>query len=397
MINAKMIGMKILHITTHNENCGIGKYQETYVDHMTQVETSEDVTVHDFFPHTPSRNRELSRSEFAKVMQDLESMIDNYDLVHIQHEFAFYLPYQIQQIVSAVKKHGKPLVATIHTAPVLRKTIRPLTSVKGALARLRNVVLNKQYLGAVTPLAAADYVIVHNSFTKKILVEHGFEEQKVLLWFHPVYVAAEGAAQQFKHRTDAINKALDRKNDDIVIATVGYINFTKGGMAAVKTLSLLPDNYKLSVLGGIHPKAQNDLELDLIADEIVARRLRERIYVTGFIEDDVEFDACIKNADIICYLYQPSYASSSGAVNKAISNHKPVVATPVRAFVEMNADEPVMKLADSFSYLDAARAITETVDKLSERSAVSRKYAEKHSFNVYARRLLELYRSLDAK
>ncbi len=386
--------MKVLHISTHNENCGIGTYQANYISRMMENDSNPPEFDHIYFSHTPSKNRNLSKPEFANVISDLKKDLRNVDIVHIQHEFAFFTASQLEAIVKEIKSANKPLVATIHTAPNLRVTKRPLLSIKGPLARARNIVLNSQYLKEITPLARADKVIVHNNFTKKALLKEGFDQDRILLWLHPVYVIPEGVKDSNQVIIKKIRAKLDIQPGDVLIATFGYINITKGGLTIVDALSLLPKNYKLVMLGGIHPKAYNDEELNHIADHIYERKLLDRVYITGYLEDK-PVCAALQSVDMVVYPYGIQYGSSSGAVNMGIANHCAIVATPVKAFVEMNEAHPVMKLADSFSYLDVARAIEQMANEDREewiKKTVS--YAEQHSFDVYGKKLMDLYKKL---
>ncbi len=199
---------------------------------------------------------------------------------------------------------------------------------------------------------------------------------------------------KYTSEVQKVNNHIHRKTGDIVIATVGYLNPVKGTMHAVKAMTLLPDNYKLLILGGVHPKAHNDEFLDDVSDFIVKHKLQNRVYISGFIPDDLLLNTHVSNSDIVIYPYLRSYASSSAALNNAFAAGKPVIAFPAAAFKEINKTEKHMVLCESFSYYDLAREIAIfDAKKIKEWSSISNKYRLKHSYPALAKELIELYKT----
>lgn len=381
-----------MHISTHNENCGIGKYQELYIKSMEAV----DATVsHSFFPYSPNKIRVMGESELEMVYQQLREAVHEYDLFHIQHEFSFFMPDQLARIVKIIKGAKKPLVSTIHTGPSMERTTRHILSPLGIPARLKNKIRNREHTSNVLPLAQSDVTIVHNQFTMAGLVEIGFNPNTIQVLPIPVPHVPEGIADEFRNDLRDLNTKIHRQEGDIVFSTVGYINIVKGTMRAVKSLSLLPDNYKLTVLGGIHPYAENDDFLDEIADYIISQNLQDRVHITGFIKDDNLLNAYVKNSDIIIYPYFRVYSSSSAALNNGFANHKATIATPVRAFQEINKQKDYLISTDSFSYYDLANKIR-SLDKnqIAAQEKLSKEYANDTSYPKLAKRQIDLYRSL---
>lgn len=382
--------MRILHISTHNENCGIGKYQEMY---LAAMKHHDQEVRNDFFPYSPNYIIKQSGSKLEKVLSDLDKMVADYDLVHIQHEFSFYKSHQLKKIVAIIQKHNKRFIATIHTKPILRPPAGSRMTVSGWAHRARIKASNYRYLEAISPLKKADLVIVHNDFTRDGLIQVGFDPSRIIIKPIPVPVL-DIFLDKYITELDDINAKLNRKKGDVVFAAVGYLAEVKGSLQAVKALSLLPENYKLLMVGGIHPTGKNDEILDQISDLIVKRNLQDRIYITGFVEDDLLLNAYVANADIVIYPYLREYASSSAALNNAFASNKPVVAFPAPAFKEINKTEKHMILAESFSYYDLAREIANLdEEKRKQWSAVSEKYSTANSYSALAKEMLDIYKT----
>jgi len=381
--------MKVLHISTHDENCGIGRYQEMYLKSMVEHDKS---VLNDFFPYSPNFIVKQKGAALKKIIDELDAMLKNYDLVHIQHEFSFFKGIHIKQIVEVITKNDKKLISTIHSKPTLRPNQGFMFTPKGFARKAKTKVLNNIFLEAILPLKQSDLIIVHNKFTKDELVKVGFAESKIVIKPIPVPVA-DVFLNQYESQIAIINKKINRQSNDIVVATNGYVNIVKGTLHAVKAMMLLPSNYKLLIIGGVHPGAQNDSFLDDISDYIVENKLSDRIYITGYIEDDLLLNAYVANADIMVYPYLREYASSSAALNNAFAASKPIVAFPAPAFKEINENEKHMRLCDSFSYYDLAREVGKLDKKaIKEWSVISGNYKATNSYSKLAEELLDIYK-----
>lgn len=360
--------------------------------YLEAMKKHDQEIVNDFFPYSPNYIVHQSGEKLNEVIDKLKSMVSDYDLVHIQHEFSFYKGSQIKQIVEVIKRNKIKLISTIHTKPILRPNTGSMMSPRGAARKVKNRVINTKYLEAITPLSLSDLVIVHNEFTKSELIKVGFDANKILIKAIPVPVV-EVFLDKYTAEIAKINTEISRKKGDIIIATVGYLNPVKGTMHAVKAMTLLPGNYKLLVLGGVHPKAHNDEFLDDVSDFIVKHQLQKRVYISGFIKDDLLLNTLVANSDIVIYPYLRSYASSSAALNNAFAAGKPVIAFPAPAFKEINKTEKHMVLCESFSYYDLVREIDAfDPEKIKAWSTVSDNYRLKNSYVALSKELIELYK-----
>jgi len=83
-----MSKVRVLHYSTHDEDCGIGKYQEQFIQAMAKV-GAKDV-YNEFLPYSPNVTKVMTYDEFTPVLQELRSKLEGFDILHIQHELSFY-------------------------------------------------------------------------------------------------------------------------------------------------------------------------------------------------------------------------------------------------------------------------------------------------------------------
>ncbi len=380
--------IKVLHFSTHNEECGIGKYQEMFLETMAEQENIDNA----FFPVSPNQTKRMDKKALSKVLTFLEEQLGGYDILHIQHEFSFYSGDELKQIVEMAKRLHKKVVITVHTSPNVVDRQHKIGGVgpRSWVLYLKNIRRRRMFFRQFTsPLQKADIIILHNEITKQALVELGVNEHKMYKLVIPV------PAVNLTKKTTEIQKALSIEEGDIVYCVVGFMHKYKGLFDAVKALSYLPENYKLAIVGGLHPYTDDVGIYNKVTDKINALGLINRVYITGFVQDDADMNALIRECDMCVYPYDREYYSnvSSAALNNSFANHMPVIAYPTESFKELNGLVPgSLVLTSTFSYYELARKI-ESLDLLTSRER-SVEFAEMNSYYKMTRELEEIYKSL---
>lgn len=379
--------LRILHFSSHYEDCGIAKYQENYLRGMADSEGVKN----EFFGASPYQTREMNTDAYDKIIRQLKDDLSNYDVLHIQHEFGFFRGNQLQKMVDAAKESGVKVVVTYHTSPDLIIIKKPLAGLgpRSILSYLRSRRHNNILIDMhIAPLKQADMVLVHNEYTLKHLGEYGVPTEKITLLPHPTYSITH------PKKTTYVTEVLNRQKDDVILATVGYIHRFKGVDKAIKALKFLPENYKLAVLGGVKSDSDDQQLYDQLSDLILELGLEHRVHITGVIPSDDDLDSYIREADICVYPYDSSYYKgvSSGALNLAIANERPIVAYPVPTFAETNTPFKQLVLTTSDSYYELAREIRQ-LDRKTQTKRIA-EYAHANSWDVMSNRLIELYRSI---
>ena len=383
-----MIVLRVLHFSSHNEDCGIAKYQENYLEAISNTSTEVE---NKFFKHSPYQTRDMNRAAFSGVIDDLNRELTNFDILHIQHEFGFFRGDQLRRLVDTAKQSGKKVVVTYHTSPDLIIILKPLGGIgpRSIISYLRSRRHNHRLIDShIRPLNMADKILVHNSYTSSKLRDFGIPNSKLELIAHPTYEITK--PQGSTH----VSEALKKHKNDIVIGTVGYLHRFKGVDKAIKSLSYLPGNYKLAILGGVKSDSDDQKLYDSLTDLIIKLGLQERVYITGVVPSDDMLNSYIRETDVCVYPYDSTYYKgvSSGALNLAIANERPIVAYPVSTLLETNEPYGQITFTDSDSYYELAREIKQ-LDIAAQTKKISA-YADANSFVNTSKTLVETYKNL---
>lgn len=93
--------IKVLHVTTHDEDCGIAKYQQNYIDSFTKNYPEIENQI---FEYSPNKTKTMNEAQFNEALGLFKQQIANYDILHIQHEFGFFQHNELEQYVKFAKK-----------------------------------------------------------------------------------------------------------------------------------------------------------------------------------------------------------------------------------------------------------------------------------------------------
>lgn len=368
-----------------SDNCGIGKYQENFINifyDYTEIETK-------FFDPSPYKTRLMDQDEFDVVKAKLAKELESYDILHIQHEFTLYSGNQFAQIVNIAKSMGKRVVVTVHTSPTLIFNFKPRSSsaIINYLRKKRfHLKVNKNH---IYPMRKVDLLITHNKGATNSVKNYGVGVHKILQTTIPVLKLAHP-----RHMSTEITDRLRLKPEDIVYATVGFMHENKNIIDAVKALKYLPNYYKLAIIGGMHPTNNEANIYNSITDFIDKEELKDRVYITGFVKDDDQLNALIREVDICVYPYSNMYYGqvSSGALNLAFANECPVITYPTDSFKELNEEFNHITITNTSAYYEIAREIMR-IDKENLVNA-SAKFSEKYSLQNVAKDILKAYQKL---
>jgi len=345
--------VRVLHYSPHGENDGIAKYQEQYLRGMEGIDGVENK----FFETSPHDYRHLNDSQKAQVLVKLRNELNSADIFHIQHEFGLFDEEDFLHIFTTAKEAGVKTVISVHLSPgfAIKAVHRGGLGPRSVIAYARQLRHREKMIARhITPMLQADLLLVHNDITADSLVTFGADRSKIKKIPHPVYEWPAPA------KTDVIKKGLNYKTGDVIYCTVGMLHRYKGVFDAVRALTFLPENYKLAVLGGMHPMSDEVHIYNKICDLIYELGLKDRVYITGFVEDDNELNSFIRECDVSVFPYDGYYYGhlSSGSINLALSNHAPVIAYPTNGFKELAADaEGAVVLCQTYAYYELAREL----------------------------------------
>lgn len=383
--------MKVLNITTYNEECGVAKFQANIQKAFENINEVDSV----IFPRSLNYIKKLNAEERLTVINEIVAQANKYDVVHIQHEFGlfFNLGEGFGEIITALKANNTRVVVTIHTAPshVLiynpsASLYRPRSVLGHTVRALKNHSQRKKLL---EPLKMADAVVTLNRNTKSELVDIvGVSADVILSTIHPV------KNEEHSRRDSAPRAFTDKKA--VILAVNGFVNPYKGFDKAIKSLMFLPENYKLLIAGGVNPDSGNSKYMDEICDLITKLGLTDRVHITGYVKEDEELERIIGSCDIVLYPYDVDYykLASSGAVGIAINCELPIVTFPADSFKEIDEYmSGVLEITDSTAYYELAQRAMRVADKPRAHSNI-KEFKEKNSYGVFAQKLLDLYQKI---
>jgi glycosyltransferase involved in cell wall biosynthesis len=380
--------IKVLHFSSRYEECGVAKYLGHYIKGMEQAPH----IVNDYFDVSPYQTHNMSESDLSKMAHDLYEKLKDYDVLHVQHEFALYGHDSFLRIVRAGKQAGKKIVLTVHTSPGLGtqpahlKGLGPRSFVK----YLREKRHFRHFVAThIVPFRMADVLLVHNEPTAASLRSFGVDGNRIVKIHHPVQ---EFEAPKPSHR---IADELHKQQGDVIYATIGFFHRYKGIIEAVKALKFLPDNYKLAILGGMKADSDDIAFYDKVCDLIDTLGVHDRVYIAGYIPTDDELNALIRECDVCVFPYNGVYYGqvSSGSINLAIANGAPVVAFPTASIKELAAEaDGAIALCETFAYYELAREL-KRID-LKKQQGLSKAFADKYAWSKVSEELIKVYEAV---
>ncbi len=379
--------IRILHFSSRYEECGVAKYLDHYINGMVDAPHIKN----DYFDVSPYETPHMSPADLEKMAQQLQSTLKDYDILHVQHEFAMYAHDSFRRIVQAGKKSGKKVVITIHTSPSLHGGSKPV-KLHGlgprSLVSYMREKRNQQnfFYTNIEPYRMADLLLVHNDNTIDGLKALGVNGDRIKKIIHPVQTV------KTPPNSTLIATKLNRQDGDIIYCTIGFLHRYKGLFEAVKALKFLPDNYKLAILGGMKEDSDDVAMYDKLCDVIQAWGLRDRVFITGYIKSDDKLNALIRECDVCVYPYDRVYyaGASSGSFNLAFANGQPVIAFPTATFKEVaEISEGATITTQTFAYYELARELSR-ID-LAKQRELSKKYAQKAAWPNISKELVRVY------
>lgn len=377
--------VRILHFSPHNEDCGVGKYQENYLRAMQDDPTVENT----FFDTSPYQTRVMPPHEFRQMLARLRETLASYDILHIQHEFALYWFDQFAEIVRTGKQAGKRLVITVHLAPgyAIKRPSRGGLGPRSLVAYARALRhYRKMKAQHIVPLSEADLLLVHNEVARQGLESFGVDPARIVKLSHPVYEVSPPPISRI------IKEALGYREGDVIYCITGFLHRYKGVLAAVRALKFLPPHYKLALLGGVKADS-DDVEFeDKVTNLVDQLGLHDRVYITGYVPTDDQLNAMVRECQVCVYPYDRVYYSnlSSGSLNLSFANGMPAIAYPTATLVELaETAEGALVLCETFAYYELAREL-QRID-IPKQCELSKKYAHEMAWSKVAQKLIATY------
>jgi FkbM family methyltransferase len=395
--------MRIVQVSTWETVCGIATYTKALRDGLLGESVECDV-----MPIERDVIDYLIPGELRQYFAELAGRLAGYDVIHVQHEHGFFAGANglsasvsvFTEFLQRLLKTGKPVFVTFHTEPVFcNPHYRPHTIIKHSLIkyafgrdRMDAGVNWKRHLSPLFNSRPGLRAILHTRTSRRVFIQSGFRPHKIDVVRHGTprprpTVVSEREKLRLKRRHGL-------PDDAVVLSMFGFVSAYKGYLNALRALACLPENYHLLIVGGAHPHAAENAYDDILKFLSEEPSLSRRVRMTGYVSKEA-LAGYHKITDICLAPYNPTRLSSSGALTWALSSGKPVVASKIPSFMELNKEAECLHLFSPGSVNELAFRIQELSDnpELARRlvgKALS--YCEENCWENTGRKHVNLYR-----
>jgi glycosyltransferase involved in cell wall biosynthesis len=404
--------MKVVQISTWNVPCGIAGYTKGLVNGMLKHGIECDV-----LPIDRQELNYMSRNEVTSYFDLYTDKLSSgaYDIIHIQHEFGFFAGsygpdvsmYSFNKWVKSIAKLRKPIFVTFHSEPSFLKGRPP--GILGLAKKKRLQYLWELQIASLFNSKKNLYSIIHTKNSRRQFLDSGFDKEKICLIKQGVTLTPKGPVDELQKTI--LKKQYGFPENSVVLAMFGFISTYKGYLTAIRALKYLPDNYHLLIIGMPHPQA-NDTAFDNILGMMAASKekekellnsgsahnpvkaLHERVKLAGYVEYE-ELQNYYKVVDISLAPYiADANISSSAAITWALSSGKPVIASRVPAFAELNEDVNCLCTVTPDTPGELAYRVQEVINNENLRAqlvANALKYCESNQWSNIGKEHIDLY------
>ncbi|NJN72719.1 MAG: glycosyltransferase [Limnothrix sp. RL_2_0] len=396
--------MKIVQVSTWDVPCGIAAYTKALRSAIQKVSVNCDV-----LPIEESRMKYMTSDEIKEYLKFIAEKLSGYDVIHIQHEFSFFtgsygLVGSIQYFhyfLKALIKYKKPIVVTFHTEPYF---FQNFSGFKGLITKKILRAWWQYYIAKLFTAKNKLTAIVHTKTTRRIFLDSGFAKETVHILKQGVTFSPDTQSID-DHEKLLIKKQMGFPDDAIILSMFGFISTYKGYLTALNAMKVLPDNYYLLIIGSPHPNAEDaalDKIIGFIEEEKTAeptRNLYARVKLTGYLSfDEVRYYQKITDISLSPYIGGTTI-SSSAALTWALSSGKPVIASKIPSFKELNEENNCLYLFTP----DCANELAYTIQNMKLDSQKNTdivingmKYCEMNQWSNVAKKHIDLYQKLSS-
>jgi len=362
--------MQVAMLTSWNEPCGIADFSRALV---TALQRHIDVKV------VPLKHGQTQ----ARYFQSLGEACNDCDLVHIQHEYAFYGgrdPWNCHW-GSVLRGIRIPYVVSSHTwlkpfigGPVGKRVMRSLRS------GLYKVSGWQHYLEA-GQFAGARRVIVFNQAYQQELIRRGLPAGRVE--YFPQGVPEEvlpGDARAARSRWELKGR---------IIVIFGFLFPSKGHLLALRAWEQALPNTMLVIAGGEFSGKEAHYARQVAK---AAEKFPKTVRLTGYLSEQDLADL-LEAADLVVLPYLNH--TSSYALSRVLAAGVPVLASDLACFREIREANPCLELFRTGEVEDLSVKMRDLLEDTGKRCGLqqaARRWVQEHGWNKVAEDTVKLYK-----
>jgi len=335
------MGLKVACITPWAVRCGIASYSSDLTRALAKI------GVESYIVRLPRFGAKFSEV-FNAVAESVP--LDKVDLIHVQHEYGLYNNLE-GGFYGFLRRLGKPIVTTMHSI--------------GNWSNDRVVA------------DASDRVIVHNEFCFR---RFAFPEKTSII--------PHGCNSVECPPKDESRRLIGIPPEAPVVGYCGFISTYKGLEMLIEAMQEIPEA-ALLIGGGWHagPDTSYISELKKRSLEV----LEGRCMWLGYVPDD-SLPSVYGAMDIV--VYPSKYATESGALLKALSHSKAVIASNLPPFAEKEEAGALTTFSDLDDLRKKIRLLLKDEVMRNDFEAGARSYVEANSWRKVAEKHIKLYNNI---
>lgn len=386
--------MRVLHLSTWNDQCGIADYARQLVAALQ----CQPGAVNEVYPQRRHHPALIADGALRELFEGVLVLASAADLVHIQHEFAFFAgrrgyAHSVRQfgwLLTQLRQRDVPIVTTFHNEP-------KIDVADGSTARKR---LTHAYHRSLWRWHVARHfrrgggrrqAIVHTQRSRQMLIESGFNPAQVQVVppGHPRRSVAP------PHDRAVAKARLGFPQRATVLSIFGSLANQDTYAWVVETLKTLPSTFVLAVVGGNQPTLRDDDTVDAML-ESWKNEDPARLRITGFVSPEM-VDTYHAATDICVVPHLPCSVSASVAMPWALTSGRPTIATDIPAFRYLNEDADCLLLVRPGDAGELAARIQDLAGDTAKQEELVRRalaYASANGWDTLAARHLDIYQSL---
>jgi glycosyltransferase involved in cell wall biosynthesis len=304
----------------------------------------------------------------------LGKMMNNADIAFIQHQFPFFA-------------HSFLMRSFVHCIFFLRQIKIPKVLNMHELVPLGDQLSRFPFLCLYqTIFASVDFITVHTGKHRKMILEMGVHNDKVILMPHPIpELSLLGNTKQHY-------KKLLRVEGKQVLTVFGFLNSRKGYELVLDAIQDLDDCVFL-IAGGPFPGDKSGYAESLI-NKIREMRLEQRVKILGYLPES-RIPAIMGATDIILAPFRDM--PGSGSLSLGVAYCKAIIGSDIEQMKELQSrgiGAELFQIDKKGDLREKIVALTGDVRKQAELERLSTSYADTYSYSNTAVRLRKLFAAL---
>jgi glycosyltransferase involved in cell wall biosynthesis len=304
-------------VSSYNICCALAYYAtalKEFLDPAFEVEIV-DLKTTNFLRQEGSHYQKISDA----YIDDLCERLREFDIVNVHLELGLYgstVDRILSRILKICQASGR-LILTVHTISY-RDTHSEHTRI------YQQIMHELKRRPSTNPF----HLIAHLPQEGELLKKH-FNINNVSD-FPLIYLTNERRKYfQERRNPNLWKRQFGLKDDDITIGVFGLLSAHKNYLHALRTVNILPEKYKLLVVGEIHHMNVREGQVDPLIQEMVAYLeahpgMADRVIFTGK-RDDADYYEDLANVDFVLLPSFEVWQSGSATFSNALELERPIV------------------------------------------------------------------------